>query len=199
MTVNNILSAFRSEHQLVQQVFSGWKMDPLQLHSRSEVPFELAYRIAESSELQFRLFFTSRPLWVTLGQQPVSEPYEELTAAEMLVRFGIEAIEEAIERSVAKVRDKVLGTSIQVINAQQVAETGVVAWLRTERPLSLLNKQVRSAGTGCLWKVAARPLSFPAYYAENKREHQQQQGIVPYVLQPLSGREKPAPGEILFW
>lgn len=184
---------------MVQQVFSGWKMDPQHLHARSEVPFELAYRVAENSMLQFRLFFTSRPLWVTLGQQPVSEPYEELSAAEMLVRFGIEAIEEAIERSVAKVRDKVLGTSIQVINAMQVPETGMVAWLRTERPLSLLHKQVRSAGTGCLWKVVAKPLSFPAYYAESKLEYQQQQCIVPYILQPLSGRDKPLPGEILFW
>lgn len=199
MTVNNILSAFRTEQQMVQQVFAGWKMNLQQLNTRSEVPFELAYRVAENSDLQFRLFFTSRPLWVTLGQQPVSEPYEVLSAAEMLVRFGIEAIEETIERSVAKVRDKVLGTSIQVINSLKVTEAGVFAWLRTERPLSLLHKQVRSAGTGCLWKVAAKPLSFPAYAGAIKLEQQQQQGIVLYILEPVSGREKPAPGEILFW
>lgn len=199
MTISSILSAFRSEKELVQQVFARWQMDFTQLSPRSEVPFELAYLIAEQSTLRFRLLYAGHPLWVTYGQQPVSELYEELTAAEMLVRFGIDAIQETLDRGVTKVSDKILGSSIQVINAFEVSDIGVVARLRTEQRVSLVHKKVQSAGSGSWWKVVDRPDYYVAQRGTHKLESQQQQGIVQYLLQPLTGREKPLPGEILFW
>lgn len=198
MTVSNILSAFRSEKELVQQVFARWQMDVLQLDARKHVPFEIAYTIAEESKLRFKLLYTGQPLWVTCWEQHVNEPYEELTAAEMLVRFGLDVIEDTLERGVTKVRDKILGSAIQVINTIRVNDIGVIAGLRTEQRFSLMHKKVQSAGSDSLWKITAKPGTLPVQQGD-KLESQHLQGIVQYILQPIAGREQPKPGEILFW
>lgn len=198
MTVGNILSAFRSEKELVQQVFARWQMDVFQLATRTIVPFEIAYSVAEESAMRFRLLYTGQPLWVTSWQLQVNEPFEELTAAEMLVRFGLDAIEDTLERGVSKVRDKILGGAIQVINAGRINDLGVIVGLRTEYRFSLVHKYVKSAGNDSWWKVTSKPgVTLPEKAL--KLESQHQQGIVHYLLQPITGREEPKPGEILFW
>ncbi|MDR7211682.1 hypothetical protein [Flavobacterium piscis] len=65
-----------------------------------EIPFDLAYEVCQLSKIKFWLYYKRHPHLLTTWKQGIDEPFEEVSALDILTRFGGSFIEETLERSV---------------------------------------------------------------------------------------------------
>jgi hypothetical protein len=164
----------------------------------SEIPFDLAYEVSAKSNLKFWLYYKKTPHFLTSWKQGTDEPFEEISASDILIRFGGSVIEETLERSVSEVTPRKLDGKVEVINAFNLTQIGMLAILRTENNLQLIDKELSSSDGQRQWLVIKKPFMLvDPFSAHMKMKSQEEQGIFQYIIKPVVGQDKPTPGDIL--
>jgi hypothetical protein len=208
-----LTSAFRSENQNLVSVLSknNWTRykihfnnleEIVQLQNRiildEEVPFELAKEVCEISNLKFYLYYKNIPHRLASYKQGNDTPYEEVSAIDILLRYGGSYIEETMERTECDVMPKKLGNDIEVLGAFNLKGIGMIAFLRTENGKLNDNQIITSLDNLREWTVIKELFIFvDPYSAYEKQERQKEQGIRQYIIEPKSGGNKPIETEIL--
>ena len=208
-----LISAFRSEKQIIEAAlakpqWTGYKgqyddFDQLVNNQNrkildADIPFDLAYDICSKSELVFWLNYRVVPNHLTCSKQNDDEKLERILPAEILVRFGGAAIEDALEYGSTYVTPRYLNGEIEVIGSYNLTNIGILAILRTENDLQLPGKHIYSTVSSNEWFVKSTPFMFvDPISAHLKMEAEKKQGIIHYIIKPVIGNEKPYPGELL--
>jgi hypothetical protein len=208
-----LISAFRSETNNVKTVLENpiWRkykayFDNLDLVVKKqdrkildeELPFELAYEVCQLSKLRFWLYYKRQPHLLTSWKQGIDEPFEEISAVDILVRFGGSFIEETLERSVSDVMPRQLDNKIEVLSSFNITNVGMLVILRTENSILGANDKLCSHDNLRQWIVIKEAsMTVSPFTAQLKMESQKEQGIRQYIIKPLVGTDKPIPTEIL--
>jgi len=208
-----LTSAFRSETENLKLVLQGqkWKIyksyfdnldSSINRQDRAildiEIPFDLAYEVCKKSQLKFWLYYRRTPQIISTWQEGTDEPFEEISASEILTRFGGSVIEDAFEKSYSDVTPRNLYGKVEVINAFNLTHIGMLALLRTEDNLELIGKELVSTDGQRQWVVLNKPSMYiDPVSAYLKMKSQEEQGICQYIIKPLIGQDKPTPSEIL--
>jgi len=208
-----LTSAFRSETENLELVLEDPKWIIYKAHYdnlkssvqqqdrailESEIPFDLAYEVSTKSNLKFWLYYKKTPHFLTSWKQGTDEPFEEISASDILVRFGGSVIEETLERSVSEVTPRNLDGKVEVINAFILTQIGMLAILRTENNLQLIDKELSSSDGQRQWLVIKKSIMFvDPFSAYMKMKSQEEQGIFRYIIKPVVGQDKPTPSDIL--
>ncbi len=119
-----LTSAFRSETEniktvLEKPIWTKYKtyFDNLDLLVKQqdrnildeEIPFELAYEVCQLSKIKFWLYYKRQSNQLTNFKQGTEEPFEEVSALDILTRFGGSYIEETLEKSMCDITPSILG------------------------------------------------------------------------------------------
>jgi hypothetical protein len=209
-----LTSAFRTETDNLKSVLSkdNWvkfksQYDNLsQIIQRQErlildenIPFQLAKEVCELSKLKFYLYYKNIPYSLTNWKQGTDEPFEVVSALDILLRFGGTYIEETLERSISKVSPRQLGNHIEVLGAFNLTSIGMIAFLRTENSILKENEIISSMDNSRTWIVIEEAFMFvDPYSAYEKQERQKEQGIRQYLIEPITGKDKPLDTELLY-
>lgn len=208
-----LISAFRSETNNVKTVLENpiWKkykayFDNLDLVVKNqdrkildeEIPFELAYEVCQLSKVKFWLYYKQQPHLLTRWKQGTNEPFEEISAVDILVRFGGSFIEETLEKSVSEVIPRQLDNKIEVLSSFNITNVGMLAILRTENTILGANDKLCSHDNLRQWIVIKEgSMTVSPFTAQSKMESQKEQGMRQYIIKPVVGTGKPIPTEIL--
>lgn len=118
-----LVSAFRSERENIASVLESPKWAKINAYFQRldeivksqnreildvEVPFQLAREVCERSKMEFYLYHGSTPQILRSRKINDDGEFEMLSALEVLLRFGGEAIEEALEKGSSTVPPKEL-------------------------------------------------------------------------------------------
>lgn len=209
-----LTSAFRSETDNLKSVLSkdSWVKFKSQYDNLNEIiqkqdrqildesiPFQLAKEVCELSKLKFYLYYKNIPYRLTNWKQGTDEPFEEVSALDILLRFGGTYIEETLERSISEVSPRQLGNRIEVLGAFNLTGRGMIAFLRTENSELKENEIISSMDNLRTWTVIKEPFMFvDPYSAYEKQERQKEQGIRQYIIKPIAGIDKPLETELLY-
>lgn len=163
-----------------------------------EIPFDLAYEVCQLSKIKFWLYYKRQPHLLTSSKQGTDEPFEEVSALDILTRFGGSYIEETLERSIADVTPRQLENDIEVLGSFNLTNIGMLAILRTEKSILNPNTTICSLDNLRQWTVVREALmNVSPLSAQLKMDSQNEQGIRQYVIKPTIGTDKPIPTEIL--
>jgi len=162
-----------------------------------ELPFELCYEVAEKSKKEFWLAYEKQPQ-VLYSYKASIESLERLLASEVLVRFGGNKIEEALECSYTNVYSKQLNGGAEVITSFNLTSVGLLSVIRTEESKILDNSILSTADKELSWVVLneAKMVVDP-YEAYKKLYAQNRQNIRHYILKGVNHCEKPELGKVL--
>ncbi len=208
-----LTSAFRTEHENLKTVFAKdcWKkysiayenLDSIVANQDRDIldeiiPLQLAKEVCALSKLKFYLYYQAMPHHLYTGERAHHEDYEMLNALDILLRFGGNFIEEALEYGMAYVSPKEIGADIEVLDVFKVAQMGLLAFLRTTNGPLKNGERLVSLDEQRSWIVQEEPfILLNPYAAQLKRTQQIQQGIRQYLISPLKGSGKPKETELL--
>jgi hypothetical protein len=163
-----------------------------------EIPFELAYEVCQLSKIKFWLYYKRQPHILTSWKQGIDDPFEEVSALDILTRFGGSFIEETLERSVSEVMPRQLSNDIEVLASFILTDVGTLAILRTENYTLSANDTLSSHDNLRQWTVIKEAqMTVSPFTAQIKMDSQKEQGIRQYLIKPTIGTGKPIPTEIL--
>jgi hypothetical protein len=208
-----LTSAFRSETNSLVYILSKpeWEKyktyydnieNIVQQQDRSildeEIPFHLAKEVCEISQQKFFLYYKRKPHLLISYEITLNEPFEEVSAFDILLRFGGSFIEETNERTESDVTPRKLDDKIEVLGANNVTNIGMTAFLRTENGRLDENQIICSLDETRVWTIIKEPRMYlHPYSAHKKYECQLEQGIRQYIIKPQYGVGKPIETEIL--
>lgn len=208
-----LISAFRSEKDNLKSILSNarWRkyeiyfndMDSIvakqdRLILDEEIPFQLAKEVCGLSKLKFYLYYKDNPHILSSYKQDTENVYEELSALDILVRFGGSYIEDALEFGTSKVAPREIGKDIEVLGVCKLTGIGIVAFLRTENYILQEGCLISAFDNKRKWVVKGEPFMFiDPYPAHEKRERQSEQGIRLYRITPINGSGKLKETEVL--
>jgi hypothetical protein len=163
-----------------------------------EIPFDLAYEVCQLSNIKFWLYYKRQPHLLTSWKQGTDELFEEVSALDILTRFGGSFIEETLERSVSEVMPRQLANDIEVLGSFNLSNIGMFAILRTENSILTENSTLSSHDNLRQWVIVKEALmTVSPFTAQSKMSSQKEQGIRQYIIKPTIGTDKPTPTEIL--
>jgi hypothetical protein len=208
-----LTSAFRSETDnlktvLEKPIWTKYKSNFDNLNSLvkkqdrktldEEIPFELAYEVCQLSKIKFWLYYKRQPHQLTNYKQGTDETFEEVSALDILTRFGGSFIEETLERSMSDVTPRKLVNDVEVLGSFNLTNIGMLAILRTENSTLSAKDTLCSHDNLRQWTVVNEALmTVSPFTAQLKMDSQKEQGIRQYIIKPTIGNDKPIPTEIL--
>lgn len=208
-----LISAFRSEKDNLKTVLEQPKWEKYNSHFGNletlikkqdrtildeEIPFELAYEVCQLSKIQFWLYYKRQPHLLTNWKQGIEEPFEVVSALDILTRFGGSFIEETLEKSMSDVTPRQLANEAEVLGSFNLTNIGMLVILRTQNSILNPNTTLCSQDNLRQWSVVKEALiSASPFAAQLKIDSQKEQGIRQYIIKPTIGDDKPHPTEIL--
>jgi len=162
-----------------------------------ELPFDLAYEVADKSVREYWLAFDKQPQTL-YKYKPDIDNLERLLPSEILVRFGGDKIEDAHERSSTNVYPKPLDNNIEIIGSYDLSSRGLLSILRTAKDILAVDSILSGIKVAKYWKVKGEVKQFAdPYSAYEKLQAQKKQNIRHYFLEGVGHNDKPKPGDFL--